>query len=189
MRVLRKALLAAGIMGLSGCSWLGMGDSEFGCNGLPGPRCVSPQQAYEESNDNPSSYPKRAEKDEGWVEKHPSWAVKGGKKKKGGEDEQQSLFTRAHGDQRDQALLPSVGNPVPLRTEAEVIRIWIAPWEDKQGDLNLESLVYSEINKRKWVVGMDYDSYKGATSSHFFKIGKTTRAVKNKKNTLDKYNK
>lgn len=189
MRVLSKALLAAGVLGLSGCSWLGMGDSEFACNGLPESRCVSPKQAYEESNDNISPYSEREVKDEGWVEKHPSWSVKGEKTKKGDEDKQQPFFTRAHGDQRGQALLPSVGNPVPLRTEAEVIRIWIAPWEDKQGDLNLESLVYSEINKRKWVVGMDYDSYRGATSSHFFKIGKTTKVIKKTKDSLDKYNK
>lgn len=40
----------------------------------------------------------------------------------------------------------------PLRTPAKVMRIWIAPWEDRHGDLVMASHVYTEIEGRRWRV-------------------------------------
>lgn len=43
---------------------------------------------------------------------------------------------------------------VPIRTAAHIMRIWIAPWEDQQGDLVLSGYVYTEIEPRRWRVGL-----------------------------------
>ena len=38
----------------------------------------------------------------------------------------------------------------PLRQPARVLRVWIAPWEDAQGNLHGGGYVYSEIEQRRW---------------------------------------
>lgn len=43
----------------------------------------------------------------------------------------------------------------PVRLPPRVIRIWIAPWEDSDGDLHQPSYIYSEISPKKgrWLFG------------------------------------
>jgi len=43
--------------------------------------------------------------------------------------------------------------PIPIRTPAQVMRIWVAPWEDTNGDLIVTGYVYTEIEPRRWVIG------------------------------------
>lgn len=51
-------------------------------------------------------------------------------------------------------IVPSLPNrPVPVRTPAGVMRIWIAGWEDDLGDLNAPSHIFVEVEPRRWVVG------------------------------------
>jgi len=33
------------------------------------------------------------------------------------------------------------------------MRIWVAPWEDTNGDLIVTGYVYTEIEPRRWVIG------------------------------------
>ena len=33
------------------------------------------------------------------------------------------------------------------------MRIWIAPWEDADGDLNVSGYVYTELEPRRWMIG------------------------------------
>lgn len=42
---------------------------------------------------------------------------------------------------------------IPVRTPATVMRIWIAPWIDKNDDLHLPSHLYTEVEPRKWSIG------------------------------------
>lgn len=45
--------------------------------------------------------------------------------------------------------------PAPLgaiRSDPTVIRIWIAPWEDADGDLNDQSYVYLQIDSGRWLI-------------------------------------
>ena len=42
--------------------------------------------------------------------------------------------------------------PIPIRTPAQVMRIWIAPYEDTAGDLNTPGYVFTEVEARRWVV-------------------------------------
>jgi conjugal transfer pilus assembly protein TraV len=42
---------------------------------------------------------------------------------------------------------------LPLRTPAEVMRIWIAPWVTSDGDLMMSGYVMTELRERTWQVG------------------------------------
>ena len=48
---------------------------------------------------------------------------------------------------------PPPEGPVPLRLPAQVMRIWIAPWEDSRGDLHAPGYLYTEIEPRRWSLG------------------------------------
>jgi hypothetical protein len=50
-------------------------------------------------------------------------------------------------------VLPSPEGPVPIRVPAQVMRIWIAPWEDDHGDLHAPGYLYTEIAPRRWTIG------------------------------------
>ncbi|WP_170113384.1 TraV family lipoprotein [Ahniella affigens] len=49
--------------------------------------------------------------------------------------------------------VPTVRTPMPVRTEARILRIWIAPFENADGDLVAGSHLYTEIEPRRWRVG------------------------------------
>lgn len=40
----------------------------------------------------------------------------------------------------------------PLREEPKMLRIWVAPWEDNQGDLHDQHYVYTVVNQGKWLL-------------------------------------
>jgi conjugal transfer pilus assembly protein TraV len=48
---------------------------------------------------------------------------------------------------------------LPLRVPPKVIRIWIAPWEDGDGDLHQPEYIYSEISDKRgrWLFGEKAD--------------------------------
>lgn len=39
------------------------------------------------------------------------------------------------------------------RTEAQIMRIYVAPWEDEHGDLHMGGHIFTEIEPRKWRIG------------------------------------
>ncbi len=45
---------------------------------------------------------------------------------------------------------PSSG--MPVRTQSEVMRIWIAPWQDNDGDLVDQSYTYVTLNEGRWLI-------------------------------------
>lgn len=49
--------------------------------------------------------------------------------------------------------VPKIDDPTPIRTPAQVMRIWIAPWEDAEGDLMVSNYVYTELEPRRWMIG------------------------------------
>jgi len=50
--------------------------------------------------------------------------------------------------------------PLPSRAPAQIMRIWIAPWEDAAGNLHGASDVFTEITPRRWQMA----SVPGATA-------------------------
>jgi conjugal transfer pilus assembly protein TraV len=137
----KKLMALAGLaLTVSGCSALNIGDSDYGCKGMPeGVQCMSTRDVYALTND--GQVPAQVawkEGDESVVQTAPSHAVRG-------ENPQDVVSTYVAPRLPDQ--------PIPIRTPAEVMRIWIAPWEDTSGDLVVTGYLYTEIEPRRWVIG------------------------------------
>jgi conjugal transfer pilus assembly protein TraV len=49
----------------------------------------------------------------------------------------------------------ALDNNLPIRIPPKIIRIWIAPWEDSDGDLHQAGFIFSEISDKRgrWVFG------------------------------------
>ncbi|TAL51416.1 MAG: type IV conjugative transfer system protein TraV [Methylovulum sp.] len=135
--IIKIALIAAT---LQGCSSLGIGKSDFSCpGGIDGVRCLSARQVYEATES--SDYVKtRAEENQ-----------------TGANANKQSVPVVAKVGSA-QVAVPRIGQPVPIRTQAKVMRIWIAPWEDNDGDLHANGYIYTEIERRKWNLGQPFNS-------------------------------
>ena len=42
----------------------------------------------------------------------------------------------------------------PIRIQPRVVRLWLAPWEDSDGDLNMGGFIFTEVaDKKRWVLG------------------------------------
>lgn len=48
---------------------------------------------------------------------------------------------------------PSSGDPI--RAQAKVLRIWVAPWEDSEGDLHDQAYLYVMADPGRWVIEHD----------------------------------
>jgi conjugal transfer pilus assembly protein TraV len=53
-----------------------------------------------------------------------------------------------------EAGLAGLEDPLALRPPAQVMRVWIAPWEDSHGDLHAATYLYTEITPRRWSLGL-----------------------------------
>lgn len=128
------ALLIAAATQMSGCSIMSFGESEYSCSGLPdGVRCMSARDVYQlTANGNVP----RPTDGQGKVQSNTS-------------EKAENVESRII---EDRYVAPSVPNkPVPIRTPAQVMRLWIAPWEDDVGNLNISSYIYTEIEERRWL--------------------------------------
>lgn len=125
-------LLVAAILSLTGCSMAG---NQYSCPMPDGVRCLSTRDVYAQSHN-------------GQTPKTMS-AKKGQKEAQGVEVEMMQQLAGG----TSQTI---VGNDAsrPVRTAAQVMRIWIAPWQDKQDDLVMPGYLYTEIEPRKWLYGL-----------------------------------
>jgi conjugal transfer pilus assembly protein TraV len=133
--ILVPPLLAA----LSGCSWLGLGGSQYACPGgaTDGARCLSAREVYQATD--------RTDV----VKPTPEGGEPAGAK---------AATSIAPPLPSGRAAVPVIGQPLPIRTQAQVMRIWIAPWEDEDGDLHADGYVYTEIQGRKWNLGERFEA-------------------------------
>ncbi|MFY9327079.1 MAG: type IV conjugative transfer system lipoprotein TraV [Georgfuchsia sp.] len=46
----------------------------------------------------------------------------------------------------------TVAMPSPLRSQARILRLWIKPWEDADGDLYDQGYVYVQIDNGQWLI-------------------------------------
>jgi len=124
---------------LSGCSAFSMGADEYSCSGMPnGVQCMSARDVYKATNDGAVPLP---------MKKSPT-------DHKANIKSAVSTSSSSGNTVIDNYIAPRIPNkPIPIRTPAKVMRIWIAPWEDKKGDLIVPGYVYTEIEPRRWVIG------------------------------------
>ena len=100
----------------------------YGCKGMPDdPKCLSTTEAYQVT-DNALPAPPKV-----------SAAVKA------------TVSSNMPNPQLQP--VPKIDDPTPIRTPAQVMRIWIAPWEDSDGDLMVSNYVFTELEPRRWMIG------------------------------------
>lgn len=157
-------LAAVGCLALlTGCSSLvNIGESKFNCAGSDGVKCKSTRQVYEMTHDGvvpeaeQADTKKRSKRFAGSpqteAQSEPATNEPLTQANKG---EQNTIVTAGKGDPViDNYVAPRLPDkPVPIRTPAQVMRIWVAPWEDTNGDLITTGYVYTEIEPRRWVIG------------------------------------
>ena len=105
---------------LQGCTLFGVGEAQYACPEPGKGVCKSARQIYE--------------------------------------DQQQPISDSAsqpNQTSRDETSVSSnqhsiIPEPVAQRLPAQLLRIWIAPWVDKQGNWHSDSVVLTDINPRSW---------------------------------------
>lgn len=111
---------------LAGCS------AKYGCKGMPDdPTCISAVEAY-----------KATEKAKSTV--HSSDTAPAAS---------ETAATARPEPLVEPAPVPKIDDPTPIRTPSKVMRIWVAPWEDGDGDLNVSGYVFTELEQRRWMIG------------------------------------
>ncbi len=126
----RLAAIAVLPMLLGGC--LNAWHSNYKCKGIPeGVHCQSVRETYAQTNYQEALGPNS--KDGGLA---PAPAA-------------------GNPSSTDGAPVQGLGyaGPLPLRTPAQVIRIWVAPWESQDGRLHLANYIYAEVQERQWSIG------------------------------------
>ncbi|MFZ4700800.1 MAG: TraV family lipoprotein [Candidatus Methylumidiphilus sp.] len=127
------------LIGLASCS------TQYGCKGLPeDPACLSAVEAYQIT-------------DKANATERPSQnnSLTAGKPGESTSSALGSASTLADTDNRrtKSAPVPKIDDPTPIRTPSKVMRIWVAPWEDSDGDLNVSGYLFTELEPRRWMVG------------------------------------
>lgn len=153
---------------MSGCAWLNPGEEEFACSGMPGSVfCHSARDVYEKTNSglvpspiNGNTYNKDCKDCVRAEDENPELLAEDG----GNSGSSSSSSSRSHRGSSGKTLdvtddeiinnyvtpyLPT--RPVPVRTPAQIMRIWVGPYVDSNGDLVAPGIVYTEIEPRKWI--------------------------------------
>lgn len=141
-----KKLIAIAVVtaATSGCtSMLNVGSPDYGCKGMPeGATCMSAKEVYSATEGD--DYKTRLK-----LEQEAAKAKAEGKSSSG---EPQTKVLYATGG--DNAPIPMrARNPLPIRSQAVVMRIAVDPWEDENGDLWVPGYIYTEIEPRRWEIG------------------------------------
>lgn len=151
---LKSLMSAAGILFVTGCTSLGMGESEYACDAVGGGvSCMSAAEVYALTEQpGPVTKERVAESKQAQQAQNASSGEsasgQNGAWRKSSDDR-----ARRTGQPAGQKL-PTADDPLPLRTPSKVMRVWVAPWEAENGDLNVTGLVYTEIEERQWNVGV-----------------------------------
>lgn len=133
----RVAMLAILIPVLGGCaSVLNTGDTEeFACPGMPkGILCKNPRDIYGMTN--------------GDVSDKFSAADKSDKRDKNTSKQRAVPLGLAYQQTGQNSLQPE-----PIVSQARVLRVWIAPWIDKNKDLHWPGLMFTRIQQSEWNFG------------------------------------
>lgn len=167
VRPLLLAIVAAGL--LAGCA---MGSSEFSCPGVPeGMACTSTREVYDRTD---GSMNARSSSEESQAE---ATARDRDRKRTTGAPAPRSTDKRSssasqgeNGASQSERNQPRAADSrvaertrqvpirqkddLPIRQPAQVMRIWVAPWEDQGGNLHMSGLIYTEIVERRWTIGV-----------------------------------
>ena len=126
----RFALGLSCIATLAGCastlSGLGGGD-KYACKAPQGVLCTSVAGVYANSVEN--NLPSQR------IEKRPSEPV-----------------TKATSPARTMPSPKPLSDSAALRASPRILRLWVAPWEDSDGDLHEQSFLYVVVDPGRWLI-------------------------------------
>lgn len=141
--MIKQLFLAIAVAALtSGCtSIMGLGSDEYACKGMPnGVTCMSAKDVYSATEGDDYKTQLKKEQEGG--------AASSDKPSTGNA----TRVLIAEGS--DNAPVPMrARNPLPIRSQADVMRIAIDPWEDEKGDLYVPGFIYTEVEARRWEIG------------------------------------
>lgn len=180
---LARAVLILALVSLSlfmgGCGSLAVGEKRFGCQGHPSdPLCLPASRVYALTNGTDTLQPPEWERDRDTeAPRKPRGASTGffgadtglfsvagtqSKASPGSDSPPIDAPTKALPGVEDDLLLPRSRDPIPLRVPAQVMRIWLAPWEDENADLHASGYVFTEITPRTWSLAAGPDRFSNA---------------------------
>ncbi|MDP2881605.1 MAG: type IV conjugative transfer system lipoprotein TraV [Azonexus sp.] len=113
------------------------GDSKYACKAPDGVACDSVSGTYANAlhNNLPSQQAQRsARRQKEASEESPS--LKEGR-----------AISSATANASEMTVMPS-----PLRSQARILRLWIKPWEDADGDLYDQGYVYVQVDNGQWQI-------------------------------------
>lgn len=132
-------LLASATLGACSSLFNPAGESTFSCPGMPqGVTCKSPAAVYRSTN--------------GTLPITDSDLPMG--EKAGSTQEVGAIVLPGITSGSLRSPDEIANSPAPVRAPAQIMRVWIAPWVDKNDNLNYPGVIYTEITPRRWVVGI-----------------------------------
>jgi conjugal transfer pilus assembly protein TraV len=125
-------------LSLGACSFSGLsGATSFSCKAPPGVTCESLSGVYENS-----------------IQGNLLWQRSQKGKTKEMSDNAPDKPAKAVPISVVTATGPEVvgAGAMPLRSEPRVLRIWVAPWTDADGDMQDESYTYTVVDDGRWMI-------------------------------------
>lgn len=164
-RLLAICVAATCLSVLSGCSLVD-GNSEYGCKGMPNAvTCMNIRDIHQLTDGD--DYQERIDEVSEQQLSGKSVEVK----RRGASGNVGTSGVAAGG--RYVPVPAATANPQPIRTQAQVMRVLVDPYESADGDLNVPGYVYTEIEPRRWEVGASH----AATTSAVIRPMSTTPAT------------
>ena len=145
---MKRLIVMLAMVSLLGCN--AVGSKKYGCTGLPeGVKCMATRDLYEQTHGG-ATQGSTGSDDESSHARQDS-----GEQRNDGEVAATSPMQLATDPVVNQYVTPNLPDrPVPIRTPAQVMRIWVASWEDaSSGSLMTPGYIYTEIEPRRWVIG------------------------------------
>jgi len=72
---------------------------------------------------------------------------------------------------------------VPIRIPPKIVRIWITPYEDEDGDFNQGTYVYTEITEGRWTLGEKVEKSDSSEFRRFKEVYQVNERDNNNKGT------
>lgn len=149
----KSILIALPAALLTAC--MSTGPARFSCETANEPHCMSLPDVYDATNH-------AATVEEGIAAAASETRSSRGSRRTSSAGTSQDVYGGAGIVANDGALSlapsPDPGLPIldgAVRLPAKVMRIWVSPWTDESGDLHMPGHVFTEIEARKWAIGVD----------------------------------
>lgn len=157
MRNHRNCRALLGIVAMTMLGGCAVGSQDFSCPDVPtGMACTSTRDVYDRTEGANVAAETQSESDEAATTTSNRADRRGASSSGDTNNAEQSVEGQADKRrQRRTARAPiRQQKQLPIREPSQVMRIWVAPWEDEGGNLHMSGLIYTEIVKRRWSIGV-----------------------------------